>query len=288
MAKTNFCRQKCQPWAEVRWFGIDRISHTHAFLESAPCQQLNGMYHVFWTGSDLLTGRALLPQAGRFWCQPICQRPGPPIPAAVSCLAGSWTFNPRPHLLFCHPRPHLEGGGLLPQFICSLFAIELCNKDKQNDQDVLNPTIPDFPILGQILDLPGHIKENMLLFCMINVFVNNFWTKKYREKNAGHHRIPLVETHRNVYILTPKGHFENLTSCLVNWPDLMIDSGRSFCRSVGVSWQNEHNDTSTRFYLYSVRSYVFFCIFDDILYVALDRPLQRSKIYFAARTPFSG
>ena len=70
--------------------------------------------------------------------------------------------NPRPHLLFRHPRPDL--GGCHPRLVCPQIEIELCNKDQRKDRDVLNLTIPYFTILGHILTFPGQIKQKMLLF----------------------------------------------------------------------------------------------------------------------------
>ena len=70
---------------------------------------------------------------GRFWCQPICQQPGPSISAASNGLAGSWIFNFRPHLPFSHPRPCL--GEWLPpsQLICT----PNCNRASQRPTESL-------------------------------------------------------------------------------------------------------------------------------------------------------
>ena len=56
-------------------------------------------------------------------------------------------INPRPHLLFRHPRP--QGGGVPPplRVLCPLIAIEVRNKDEQKVRDVLDQTIPDFTTL---------------------------------------------------------------------------------------------------------------------------------------------
>ena len=45
----------------------------------------------------------------------------------------------------------------------------------------------------------------------VHVPANNFGTKQDKEKNVKHHRVPLLETHPNIRILTPKGQLKNLT-----------------------------------------------------------------------------
>ena len=75
-------------------------------------------------------------------------------------------FNPCPHLLFRHPRPR----GVTPRLVCPLIEIELSNKDRRKDRDVLNLIIPDFTTLGQILTFPGQVKQKMLLFWEDRVF----------------------------------------------------------------------------------------------------------------------
>ena len=57
-----------------------------------------------------------------------------------------------------------------PQLVCPLIEIELRNKDKRKDRDVLNLTIPDFTTLGHILTFPGQVKQKMLLFWEDQVF----------------------------------------------------------------------------------------------------------------------
>ena len=118
-------------------------------------------------------------------------------------------FNPRPHLLFRHPRTHV--GGVVappPRLVCPhppLIEIELCNKNKWKDLDVVNLTIPDFTTLDNILTFPGQVKEKMLLFWEDQVFANIFEVRKV-VKNAKHHRIPLIKKRGNKYILNLKGH----------------------------------------------------------------------------------
>ena len=57
-----------------------------------------------------------------------------------------------------------------PQLIWSLIEIQLCNKAKRKDCDVLNLTIPDFTTLGHILTFPGQVEQKMLLFWEDHVF----------------------------------------------------------------------------------------------------------------------
>ena len=51
-----------------------------------------------------------------------------------------------------------------PRLVCPLIKIELRNKDKRKDRDVLNLTIPDFTTLGQILTFPGQVKQKNVGF----------------------------------------------------------------------------------------------------------------------------
>ena len=45
------------------------------------------------------------------------------------------------------------------------------------------------------------------------------------EKTPKYHRTPLVKTHRNICIMTPKAKFEILTLGQAKWPDLMNHPG---------------------------------------------------------------
>ena len=65
--------------------------------------------------------------------------------------------NPRPHMLFPHPRTHM--GGCNPHAISSLIKIELWGKDQTNYWDVLNPMVPELTSFGHILTPPGRVKE---------------------------------------------------------------------------------------------------------------------------------
>ena len=70
------------------------------------------------------------------------------------CIAWYFeSFNPSPHLHFAI----LERtwGGCHPPLVCPLNEIDLGNKDKRKDRDVLNLTIPDFTTLGHILTFRG-------------------------------------------------------------------------------------------------------------------------------------
>ena len=64
-------------------------------------------------------------------------------------------LNPRPHMLFPHPRTHMGGGVQLPHAISPLIEIELWDKDQTNPWDVVSPMIPDLTSLGHILTPPG-------------------------------------------------------------------------------------------------------------------------------------
>ena len=52
-----------------------------------------------------------------------------------------------------------EGGCHHPRLVYPLIELELRNKDKRKDRDVLNLTIPDFITLGLILTFLGQVKE---------------------------------------------------------------------------------------------------------------------------------
>ena len=92
-------------------------------------------------------------------------------------------INPRAHLLFAIlDRTWGGGGSHLPRLVCPLIEIELRNKNKRKDRDVLNLTMPDFTTLRYILTFPGQVKHKMLFFWKIKFSANNFWTKEDREK----------------------------------------------------------------------------------------------------------
>ena len=87
------------------------------------------------------------------------------------------TFNPHPHLLFRHPRPHLSG------LVYPLTEIELRDKIEWKDRDILNLTTTDFTTLGHILIFPGQFKQKNVAFLEDQVFFANvFWTKKDKEQ----------------------------------------------------------------------------------------------------------
>ena len=104
-----------------------------------------------------------------------------------------------------------EGWLPSPQLVCPLNEIEPRNKNKRKDRDLLNLTIPDFTTLGHILTFPGQVKQKILLFLGRSSFWRITFELRKIEKNAKHYRVSLVDTHRNMYILTPKDQFENLT-----------------------------------------------------------------------------
>ena len=89
--------------------------------------------------------------------------------------ADTITINPHPHLLFRHPRRYLGVGGVAnPRLVCPLIEIELRNKVKRKDRDVLNLTILDFTTLGHMLTFPGQVKQKILFFGKIKFLANNF------------------------------------------------------------------------------------------------------------------
>ena len=66
-------------------------------------------------------------------------------------------LNPRPHMLFPHPRTHM--GGATPHAISFLIEIEQhWNKVQTSLWDVLSPMVPDLTSLGYILTPPGRVK----------------------------------------------------------------------------------------------------------------------------------
>ena len=81
------------------------------------------------------------------------------------------TFNPRPHMLFSHPRTHM---GVVvvatPHAISPLIEIELWDKDQTNLWDVLNPMVPGLTSLGHILTPPGRVKEKKIAISGFTVF----------------------------------------------------------------------------------------------------------------------
>ena len=66
-------------------------------------------------------------------------------------------LNPRPNMLFFHPRTHMEGLQP-PHAILPLIEIELRDKDQTNAWDVVSPMIPELTSLGHILTPPGRVK----------------------------------------------------------------------------------------------------------------------------------
>ena len=89
--------------------------------------------------------------------------------------------------------------------VCPLIEIELHHKDERKARDLLNLTIPDFTTLGHILTYPGQGKQQNIGFWEDWKFSRITFALRKMEQNPKHHRIPLVETHQNIAILTPKG-----------------------------------------------------------------------------------
>ena len=118
-------------------------------------------------------------------------------------------FNPRLRLLFHHTRPHLGGWGSMQhhRLVCPLIATELCKKHEREARNVLNPAILDFTTIGQILTLPGQVKQKMFLFGKINAFANNFWTREDGEKRNQPRKdtfVPNLNKPRSFWILRPQ------------------------------------------------------------------------------------
>ena len=66
-------------------------------------------------------------------------------------------FNPRPHMLFPHPRTHM-GVIATHHAISPLVEIELRDEDQTNPWDVLSPMVLWLTSLGHILTPPGWAK----------------------------------------------------------------------------------------------------------------------------------
>ena len=81
-------------------------------------------------------------------------------------------INPRPYLLFRHPRPHRGGGEGLPapSSFALLIATELRNTNDRKALDVMNLTISDFATLSYILIFQGRSNKTKNTFGKINVF----------------------------------------------------------------------------------------------------------------------
>ena len=96
------------------------------------------------------------------------------------------------------------GGGLPPPGSFAPIEIELRNRDRRKDRDLLNLTIPAFTTLDHILSLPVQAKQKNVAFLGRSSFSQITLELRKIENNAKHHRIPLVKTHRNICILTQK------------------------------------------------------------------------------------
>ena len=107
------------------------------------------------------------------------------------------------------------GGDATIQLICPLIARELRNKGERKAWDVLDPAIPDFTTLVHILTFPGAGQSINVAFLVRSAFLQITFVLRKVVKDAKHHRIPRVETHRSAFNFTPKGQFENLTSAHV-------------------------------------------------------------------------
>ena len=146
-------------------------------------------------------------------------------------------LNPRPHPLFRHPRPHL-GEGLPPTARLPPNWNRASQQRQAERSRCSESNHTRFYYLRSNFDLPRAGQTKNVAFLGRSSFWRITFELRKIEKNAKHHRIPLVKTHRNMYLLTPKGQFENLTLGQVKWPDLINDPGRSYCMSFDASWRD--------------------------------------------------
>ena len=65
------------------------------------------------------------------------------------------------------------------------------------------------------------------------------------------HRVPLVKAHQNMYVLTPKGQGQYLTSGHVT-SKVNLGQNRSKDTSFDASWRAEHNEIIAKLYLFSL------------------------------------
>ena len=87
------------------------------------------------------------------------------------------SLNPRPHMLFPHPRTHM--GGATPHAISPLPEIELWDENQTNPWDVLSSMVPKLTSFRPYLDLSRSGQRNKDSDLSINsFFANNFRTKQ--------------------------------------------------------------------------------------------------------------
>ena len=100
----------------------------------------------------------------------------------LTCEMSCDLLNPRPYLLFRHPRLHLGRGH--PRLVCPSIEIELRNKDKRKDCDVFESNHTQFYYLRSHFDPPRAGQTNDVVFWekIKFFFANNYRNKKDRVK----------------------------------------------------------------------------------------------------------
>ena len=105
--------------------------------------------------------------------------------------------NPRPHLLFRHPRPHLRGGGHPPARLSPNW--NRASQQKQTERSrCFESKHTRFYYIRSHFDLSraGQIK-NVTFLGRSSFWQITFELKKI-ERNAKHHHISLIKTHQNM------------------------------------------------------------------------------------------
>ena len=104
------------------------------------------------------------------------------------------------------------GGCHFPRLICPLNEIELRNTKKTERSRSSESNHIRFYYLKSHFDFPRAGQTKNAAFWNIKfLFLQITFELRKIGENAKEHRIPLVKTYRNIYILTPKGQLENLT-----------------------------------------------------------------------------
>ena len=96
---------------------------------------------------------------------------GPYASSALLTSLVPHTLNPRPHLLFSHPRTHLGGGDATPRTISPLIEIEDRGKDQTNLEDDPSRVVSGLTSLGHILTSLGQVKLKKMAFSTGIVFL---------------------------------------------------------------------------------------------------------------------
>ena len=141
-------------------------------------------------------------------------------------LARTWVWG-------CHP----------PPFHLRPYCDRVSQQRRTESLECSESNHPRFYYLRSHFDLARKGQTKMLLFSKINVFANSFWTEE--GSKAKHHRVPRVETHRNIDMhFDPKRSIWKFDHSPVKCHDLINDPGRSCPISGDASWQDKYNDIS--------------------------------------------